>query len=165
MITKVIHKSSASHYIVTINTSDCGFWFLTYFASCEEGEVEHNNGVWPNLQFVGCKNYKMWTGHNLNMYKGYPINTQPRGHTSTFESKPTMKLGGWDHWYTQLHLLHIILNSMWSLHDLSQFVCKYMSSDQVHISQQNYIHNSCLLQVYISFISHMYVCIYICSLD
>ena len=65
-----------------------------YFVSYEEGEVEQINDILPNLQFVGCNNYKIWTKDNLSMYKGCPINTQPRGHTSTFESIPMMKWVG-----------------------------------------------------------------------
>ena len=39
----------------------------------------------------------------------------------------SVEKGGWDHWYARLHLLHIILNSMQSLHDLSHLEISYIS--------------------------------------
>ena len=45
---------------------------------------------------------------------------QKHGHPSTFWKQTFVTgMGEWDHWYAQLHLLHIIPESMQPLHDLS----------------------------------------------
>jgi len=86
-----------------------------YLELYEEGLVSHINGVWLNskhLKLIGRLFYIMHTGNWLRMCKKCPINTHPHGHTSTFWKQTINGKGGRDHWYAQLHLPHINMQSL-----------------------------------------------------
>ena len=98
----------------------------------EEGEVKHINDVWPyskHLQLGGlyaciCACIKRYptTWSNLNLWR------------QTFVAG----MGGWDHWYAQLHLLHRIQSSMQRLHGLSHLEILFQKA-QSHISMMLFV--------------------------
>jgi len=83
--------------------------------------------------------YIVQNGNGMHMLKIPPYKYPTAwSHFNLQKQAHAVGKGGWDHWYAQLHLLHKILKSMQSLHDLSHLEIIFQKA-QSHISMVLFI--------------------------